>query len=150
MKNDGIKPSESLLVLMDALLGSVEEMSSEELSSTLAEAGVDADAARRRLVESVRANHSRLFERDAPVPADISSLLAQLDPGDAGSPESASTKRARSNWLRDLVERRLASGEVALAAKANEPTGSQDDKDPDRSGEGTNRRRPRKRGEDAE
>jgi hypothetical protein len=78
-------PSDLALEMLDKLLGSVEDMSADELSSTIADAGIDLVAARRRLYERVSEMRSKLWEKNANVSSDITSLLAQLRPHDLSS-----------------------------------------------------------------
>ena len=47
-------PSDPVLDMLDKLLGPVEDMSPDELLSTITDAGIDLVAARRRLYERVR------------------------------------------------------------------------------------------------
>lgn len=124
-------PSEPLLETLDKLLGPVEDMSADELSSTIADAGIDVAAARRRLYERVSEMRSKLWERNADVSSDITSLLAQLRPHDLPSSDPKVAQKAAGSWLRDLVDRRVPIGDIEFAAAARNLDGPLSDADRD-------------------
>lgn len=124
-------PSDPVLDMLDKLLGPVEDMSPDELLSTITDAGIDLVAARRRLYERVSEKRSSLWEENAEVTSDITSLLAQLRPHDLPSSDPKVAQKAAGSWLRDLVDRRPTAGDIEFAAAARNLDGPLSDSDRD-------------------
>ena len=118
MTNKSKDPSDPVLDMLDKLLGPVEEMSADQLSSTIADAGIDLAAARRRLYERVSDKRSKLWEKNAEVTSDITSLLTQLRPHDLPSSDPKVAQKVAGSWLKDLVDRRPAAGDIEFVAAA--------------------------------
>jgi hypothetical protein len=124
-------PSDPILEVLDKLFGQVEDMSQDELSSSIADAGIDLTAARRKLYERVSAMRSKLWERNENESADMKSLLAQLRPHDLPTADPKVAQKAAGNWLRDLVDRRPTGGRLEFAAAARNLDGPLSDRDRD-------------------
>ena len=77
--------SSAVGLTLDEILGPVEEMSEVEISSTIAAAGIDLAAARRRLYEQVIEKRARLWASNQSVSSDITTLLEQFRPHDRPS-----------------------------------------------------------------
>ena len=124
-------PSLPALDMLDKLLGQVEEMSHEELSSTIAAAGIDLAAARRRLYDRVSEKRSRLWEKNAEIPLAVTSLLSQLRPHDLPSSDPNVAQKAAASWVRDLLDRRPPVDGIEFAAAARNLEGPLSDADRD-------------------
>lgn len=130
MKKKAPEPADATLEILDRLLGPVEEMTSDELTSTIAEAGLDLQAAREKLYARVSEIRSKAWERNANVTSDVTSLLSQLRPPHLPTADPKVAQRAAATWVRDLLERsRSASGPVEFAAAARNLDGGLADAD---------------------
>ena len=123
--------SDPVLEVLDKLLGPVEDMSADELSSTIADAGIDIPSARRSLYVRVSEVRSKLWEKNADVSSDITSLLQQFRPHDLPSSDPKVVQKAAASWLRDLVDRRPPVGAVKFTAAARNLDGTLSDRDLD-------------------
>jgi hypothetical protein len=112
--------SDATLELLDQLLGPVEEMSEDEVNAVLSEAGIDAAAARRRLYEKVSEMRSALWEQNAPVPSQITSLLTQLRPHDLPTSDPVVAQKAAGVWVKDLLAARPIAPALAFAARGRQ------------------------------
>jgi hypothetical protein len=113
--------SDPMIELLDRLLGPVEEMSEAELDAVLSEAGIDASVARRDLYSKVSEMRSVLWERNAEVPSQITSLLNQLRPHDLPSSDPVVAQRQAGTWIKDLLGRRpRARLDLAFAARGRD------------------------------
>ncbi|HEY7789813.1 MAG TPA: hypothetical protein VIC33_04830 [Vicinamibacterales bacterium] len=130
MKKKAPEPPDASLELLDRLLGPIEEMTTDELSTAVRESGVDLSAAREKLYAQVSELRSRAWEKNANVTTDITSLLSQLRPPHLPTSDPKVAQRAAATWVRDLLERpRSASGPVEFAAAARNLDGALADVD---------------------
>ncbi len=124
MKKKSKDPSDPAIQMVDKLLGPVEDLSQDELLSTIADAGIDLAAARRTLYEKVSDLRSTLWAKNADVSSDITSLLSQLRPHDLPSSDPKVAAKAAGSWIRDLVDRHVPGGTVEFAVAARNLDGS--------------------------
>ncbi|MCC7010053.1 MAG: hypothetical protein IT184_14700 [Acidobacteria bacterium] len=130
MKKKAPEPADAMLEMLDRLLGPVEEMTADELTSAIAEGGLDLQAAREKLYARVSGMRSKAWERNADVTTDITSLLSQLRPPHLPTSDPKVAQRAAATWVRDLLERpRSASGPVEFAAAPRNLDGALADAD---------------------
>lgn len=114
---------------LDEILGPVEEMSDVEISSTIAAAGIDLAAARRRLYEQVIEKRARLWASNQSVSSDITTLLEQFRPHDRPSSDPAVAEKVAAGWLRDMVDRRIDAGPLEFATAARNLDGQLSEND---------------------
>lgn len=117
MKKKSKDSPDPVLDLLDKLLGPVEELSGDELSAEIANAGIDLASARRRLYERVSQMRSALWEKNIEVPSQMVSLLNQFRPHDLPSSDPIVAKQAAASYLRDLVGRSVSQVQFAVAAR---------------------------------
>lgn len=130
MKKKAPEPADVRLEVLDRLLGPVEEMTADELTSAIADAGLDIQAAREKLYARVSEMRSKAWESNANVTADVASLLSQLRPPHLPTSDPKVAQRAAATWVRNLLERpRPTSGPVEFAAAARNLDGALADAD---------------------
>lgn len=130
MKKKAPEPADAVLEMLDRLLGPVEEMAADELTSAIGEAGIDLPSAREKLYARVSEMRSKAWERNANVTTDVTSLLSQLRPPHLPTSDPKVAQQAAATWVRDLLERPLpATGPVELAVAARNLDGALADAD---------------------
>lgn len=130
MKKKAPEPADAVLEMLDRLLGPVEEMTADELTSAIGEAGIDLPATREKLYARVSEMRSKAWEKNVNVTTDITSLLSQLRPPHLPTSDPKVAQRAAATWVRDLLERpRPAPESVDLAAAARNLDGALADVD---------------------
>ena len=118
MKKKSNEPSGELADALDLLFGKVDDLSSDELSISLADAGIDVAAVQKRLYDRVSELRGQLWEKNAEVTSDITSLLSQLRPADMPTSDPRKAAGAAVTWLRNLTERKVPPGPIEFAAAA--------------------------------
>ncbi|MEO8481534.1 MAG: hypothetical protein ABI634_04940 [Acidobacteriota bacterium] len=130
MKKKAPEPADAALDMLNRLLGPVEDMAADELTSAIAEAGIDLPAAREKLYTRISEMRSKAWERNSSVTTDITSLLSQLRPDHLPTSDPKVAQRAAATWVRDLLERPLsATGPADLAVAARNLDGTLADAD---------------------
>lgn len=133
MKKKAPEPTtDPRLDLLNGLLGTVEDMTPEELASAIADAGIDLRAARERLYARVSDVRSKLWDKNAEVKSDITSLLTQFRPSHLPTSDPRTAQHAAAQWVRDLIDARTpAADSIEFATAARNLDGTLTDSDRD-------------------
>lgn len=132
MKKKAPEPTDPMLEVLDRLLGPVEELTPDELTAAISDAGIDLRAARERLYTRVSEMRSKLWEKNAEVKSDITSLLTQFRPLHLPTSDPEVAQRAAASWVRDLVDSpKPATSAIEFAAAARNLEGTLTDADRD-------------------
>jgi hypothetical protein len=133
MKKKAPEPTtDPRLDLLNGLLGTVEDMTPEELASAIADAGIDLRAARERLYARVSDVRSKLWDKNAEVKSDITSLLTQFRPSHLPTADPRTAQHAAAQWVRDLIDARTpAADSIEFATAARNLDGALTDSDRD-------------------
>lgn len=132
MKKKAPEPTDPMLDVLNRLFGPVEEMTPEELTSTIADAGIDLRAAQEGLFARVSEVRSKLWEKNAEVKSDITSLLTQFRPSHLPTSDPKVAQRAADSWVRDLIDSpKPATDAIEFATAARNLEGTLTDSDQD-------------------
>lgn len=131
MKKKAPEPADPRVDVLNSLLGPVEEMTPEELTSEISDAGIDTRAAREKLYARVSEVRAKLWESNAEVKPDITSLLTQFRPSHLPTSDPKVAQRAATGWVRDLIDSKPATGAIEFATAARNLEGTLTDSDRD-------------------
>lgn len=132
MKKKAPEPTDPMLDMLNKLLGRVEDLTPEELTSAIADAGIDLRIARERLYARVSEVRSKLWEKNAEVKSDITSLLTQFRPSHLPTSDPKVAQRAAASWVRDLIDSpKPTTGAIEFAAAARNQDGALTESDRD-------------------
>jgi len=93
---------EAINKLLDDLLGPAEKWPDRDVDQFLADAGVDMDAASRRLFEQVSRIAGTYRERNQDIPEPVAELLRQMRPIDLATSDPEVAKSAARSWIAKL------------------------------------------------
>jgi hypothetical protein len=130
MKKKAPEPTDPTLDALSRLLGPVEEMTPEDVTSEIVDSGIDLRAAQEKLFARVSDLRSRLWEKNADVKSDVTSLLTQLRPSHLPTSDPKIAQSSAVGWVRALIDTPSpAAGTVEFATAARNLDGSLTDSD---------------------
>lgn len=123
------EPFDELLDLTDAVLGSVEELDSDELDRSTVELDDEMDSLKRNLYEVASRLRGHYWSRNSDVPGHLADFLQQVRPLDLPSSDPTVEAAAVRKWIDNLLRRRPDAGdaEVAMAFRDQKGDLSADD-----------------------
>jgi hypothetical protein len=98
-------PLDAMFESIDNTLGPVEELSSDEVRSFLADAKVDTTALKRRLYERGTELRGVYWGRNVDEPAHLKDFIEQLRPVDAKTADPEQQRLSAHKWFKQLFER---------------------------------------------